>query len=700
MRSLPFAVIALVTVPFASAQVQPAGPEFQVNTYTTDVQNNPHLASDAAFNFVATWTSHRQDGSGPGVFARRYDATGAPRGAEFLVNTYTTGYQEFRPAVASDAAGNFTIVWGSVDDPQTPDFEVKGQRFDASGNRVGGEFLVNTTNRGNDYQPSIASDAAGNVIVVWHTYSTTPGVYGRRYDATGAPLGPDFQLDSSHTGYAGLPEVASDAAGGFLVAWNNSGLSGGYGDGVFVRTYEGAQGTGTELQANSCPTHGLRFRPGVAALGGGRYVVAWPRANGPTFMNIEAQVFGPRGTPVGREIAVGTGPNLQWPVVVSDGPDRFAVLWQGATGGSVGRGFNADGVPITAPFPIAALGTTPSGAARQAAGSFVTAWTGNDADSAGVFARRFGGLGTVLEPRDLALDASGNGVFESGETVPVVPGWKNPTAAPIATTGTLTSFTGPPGAAYTVVDGTAQYAIAAGQRGDCAATGDCYSLAVNGSTRPAQHWDVEVSEALGTGVTRSWSLHLGDSFTDVPRTRGFYPFVETLVHRGVTGGCAADRYCPDAPIARQEMAVFLRVAREGAACPPSPCVAGTETFTDVPASSAYCAWIEELARFGVATGCAPGLYCPLAPVTREQMAVFALAAREGPGYVPPACVPGSETFNDVPASSGYCRWIEELARRNVVTGCGGGRYCPADPVTRGDMSVFVSVTFGLSLYGP
>jgi hypothetical protein len=57
-------------------------------------------------------------------------------------------------------------------------------------------------------------------------------------------------------------------------------------------------------------------------------------------------------------------------------------------------------------------------------------------------------------------------------------------------------------------------------------------------------------------------------------------------------------------------------------------------------------------------------------------------------------------FNDVPASSPFCPWIEELARRGVVSGCGGGNYCPAAPVTREQMAVFISATFGLQLYGP
>ena len=80
------------------------------------------------------------------------------------------------------------------------------------------------------------------------------------------------------------------------------------------------------------------------------------------------------------------------------------------------------------------------------------------------------------------------------------------------------------------------------------------------------------------------------------------------------------------------------------------------------------------------------------------MAVFVLRTLD-PTLNPPACVAGSEMFADVPASSGFCRWIEELARRGVVTGCGGGNYCPTADVSREQMGVFLAVTFGLTLYG-
>jgi hypothetical protein len=217
--------------------------------------------------------------------------------------------------------------------------------------------------------------------------------------------------------------------------------------------------------------------------------------------------------------------------------------------------------------------------------------------------------------------------------------------------------------------------------------------------RPATHWDSEVTETVTpSSTTKDWTLHIGSSFTDVPTSNLFYRFVETILHKQVTGGCTATAYCPTASTTREQMAVFVLVSKELPGYTPPPCVAGSEQFSDVPASSPFCRWIEELANRGVVTGCGAGAYCPTASATREQMAVFVLRTLDGT-LNPPACVAGSEQFADVPASSPFCRWIEELANRGVVTGCGGGNYCPTADVSREQMSVFLAVTFGLTLYG-
>jgi CSLREA domain-containing protein len=295
-----------------------------------------------------------------------------------------------------------------------------------------------------------------------------------------------------------------------------------------------------------------------------------------------------------------------------------------------------------------------------------------------------------------------NRVLEPGESVLVEPRYRNTTAAAIAFSGTA-SLTGTPPASYSLPDASASYGtVAAGQLTDCfGATGDCYRANVTGP-RPQAHWDATLVETItGAGdPPRYWPVHIGETFSDVPRADTFYRFVEALVHNGVTAGCSGSTYCPSAPTSRQQLAVFVLVAREGVGYAPPACDPAAPRFADVPASNPFCRWIEELARRGVVSGCGANAYCPLTNVPRNQMAVFVLATREAPGYTPPACVAGAEVFTDVPASSPFCRWIEELARRGVVGGCSAGTYCPGAPVSRGEMSVFIVATFGLLLYGP
>jgi len=288
-----------------------------------------------------------------------------------------------------------------------------------------------------------------------------------------------------------------------------------------------------------------------------------------------------------------------------------------------------------------------------------------------------------------------NGVLEPGETVLVKPTWRNEILNVATFAGIGMTPTGPPGAFYGMPKNTSQYSnIASGTTADCGS--NCYLFSVsNPATRPALHWDATFTEILDANmIPKTWTLHVGQTFTDVSLSSPFYKFIETLVHKNVTAGCGGTSYCPGNTTSRQQLAVFVLASKGGV----SPPACGTPMFGDVPASSPFCKWIEELARRGVVTGCGGGNYCPGTDVTRAQMAVFALATLEGSGYAPPAC--GAPMFGDVPPSSPFCKWIEELARRGVVSGCGGGNYCPGAPVTRAQMSVFLTGTFGLSLYGP
>ncbi len=308
-------------------------------------------------------------------------------------------------------------------------------------------------------------------------------------------------------------------------------------------------------------------------------------------------------------------------------------------------------------------------------------------------------------PEPMAVDArsvagtssNANGVLESGETVQVDPSWKNTLVTPQALTGAASNLTGPGGPTYTIDDATADYGtVAAQSSADCdGATGDCYRMTVSGA-RPAAHWDATFTEVSSSNVTpKNWTLHVGESFPDVPTSDQFYGFVENLFHNGVTGGCAGGNYCPTSSVTRAQMAVFLMKSKLGAAAVP-PAATGA-VFADVPASNPFAPWIEQLAGFRITGGCGGGSYCPNSPVTRAQMAAFLLKAEHGSAYTPPAC---TGVFGDVVCPSIFADWIEQLAIEGITGGCGGGNYCPDNPNTRGQMAAFLVKTFGLQLYGP
>ncbi len=302
--------------------------------------------------------------------------------------------------------------------------------------------------------------------------------------------------------------------------------------------------------------------------------------------------------------------------------------------------------------------------------------------------------------------SNANGVIEPGETFTINPGWFNGGPSPVGLLGIFSNFDGPAGATYTINDGTADYGVIdPGATNDCqTATGDCAVLSIdNPNPRPATHWDTTIEEApqlsVGTGAavgTRTWVLHVGESFLDVPTSLNFYSFIETIFHKGITGGCGAgDTYCPANNVTRAQMAVFLLKAEHGSSYLPPPC---TGIFGDVPCPSLFADWIEQLSAEGITAGCAGGAnYCPSDPVLRQQMAVFLLKTLLGSGYVPPTC---AGVFGDVTCPSTFANWIEDLAARQITGGCGSGNYCPTNPNTRGQMAVFLTKTFGLTLYGP
>jgi hypothetical protein len=128
------------------------------------------------------WTSDGQDGDGLGVYGQRFLANGNRLNGEFRVNT-RTALDQYQPAVAGFDSGGFAVVWTS--EGQDGDgLGVYGQLFGPDGVKVDAEFRANTTISKNQWQPAVTTLSTGALVAVW-TWSGTDGslqgIYGQRF---------------------------------------------------------------------------------------------------------------------------------------------------------------------------------------------------------------------------------------------------------------------------------------------------------------------------------------------------------------------------------------------------------------------------------------------------------------------------------------------------------------------------------------
>ena len=199
-----------------------------------------------------------------------------------------------------------------------------------------------------------------------------------------------------------------------------------------------------------------------------------------------------------------------------------------------------------------------------------------------------------------------------------------------------------------------------------------------------------IEEADAGGNTVFLAAGLLHTFVDARPGDFAFTFIETLAASGITAGCGGNNYCPGDTVTRAQMAIFLERGINGGAYIPPP--ATGNVFLDVQASDFAASFIEQLFLDGITGGCGGNNYCRNDPVTRAQMAIFLLRAKHGSGFVPP---PANGIFTDVPLGSFAVAWIEQLAAEGITSGCGGGNYCPGNPVTRAQMAVFLVRAFVL-----
>jgi len=318
--------------------------EFQVNTWTTNTQGVRSITSLSNGGFVVVWRSYEQDGSDEGVYGQRFDANGNKVGSEFQVNTWTTDWQE-NPSITSLSNGGFVVVWHSYGQDGSDD-GVYGQRFDSSGNKVGSEFQVNTWTTDDQRSPSVTSLSNSGFVVVWESVGqdgSREGVYGQRFDSNGNKVGSEFQVNTWTTDIQFQPSITSLPNRGFVVVWDSY-TQDGDDHGVYGQRFDSSGNkVGSEFQVNTWTTYG-QGNPSITSLPNGGFVVVWHsyRQDGPSW-GVYGQRFDSDGNKVGSEFRVNTWTtDRQWyPSITSLPNGGFAVVWESF--GQDGSGYGVYG---------------------------------------------------------------------------------------------------------------------------------------------------------------------------------------------------------------------------------------------------------------------------------------------------------------------------------------------------------------------
>lgn len=203
----------------------PIGNIFQVNTTSAEGVWQTSIAIADNGNFVITWhtwnSTYYYD-----IYAKLFDFNGNPLTSEILVNDDAlSSIDQWKPAVAMVSNGQFIIVWSDDRNYNTYGSDIYGQRFSASGLKLGSNFRINNdiTNSSQD-NPTIGADKNGNFVVTWMDYRNgVPDIYHQRFDINGTRLSlEDIKVnDLPLYSYSGKPSISVDRDGSYIIVWDD-----------------------------------------------------------------------------------------------------------------------------------------------------------------------------------------------------------------------------------------------------------------------------------------------------------------------------------------------------------------------------------------------------------------------------------------------------------------------------------------------
>jgi len=326
---------ARVSAQLFAADGTPVGSEFGVGSPDDAWQVGPSVAADQNGGFVISWVTH-QSGTGDKVWAQIYNAAGAAVGAEIEVATRAPSVATAaRAQIAVTADGGFVVTYDAITEYQTG--EVYARMYNASGVAAGASFQVNSFTSDTQWDPKIAALDGGGFLVTWQSIlQNEGGIYGQRYDAAGTAVGGEFRANTGTPSNEFGGEATKLVGGGFVITWTSYAPNGG---GIYAQIYAA---NGSTVGGPQLLDSGYNGGAGnnaaqavVTALPDGGFVAGWhaytnePNTYGEIFVREYNADGSPRGAAVQANISIPGYVDVREPqsIIVAENGDVM-IFWQ------------------------------------------------------------------------------------------------------------------------------------------------------------------------------------------------------------------------------------------------------------------------------------------------------------------------------------------------------------------------------------
>jgi len=317
---------------FFSASGAKIGTEILVNTEHRSSQTGQKTVVLAEGTFVVTWedwsSSCNYDpdgtlescGGGPQIKAQLFNSAGGKIGTELLV----AGEYNYSPQITALIDGGFVVAW--LDNHYSVQ-DVYVQVFNAAGVAVGSHTLVNTAGKGatfsTQFEQQVVGLSNGGFVVTWTDKNGDDSSYGVKaqvFDAAGDKISTEILVNTYTTSYQQHPQLVALTNGGFVVAWDNWGS-----EDVNAQIFDDSGGrVGSEILVNTA-TGNHQLYAQVAALDCGGFAVSWW-----DYLEYapKTQVFDALGSKIGSEVLANTTPAVSGacPITALD-DGTFVVNW-------------------------------------------------------------------------------------------------------------------------------------------------------------------------------------------------------------------------------------------------------------------------------------------------------------------------------------------------------------------------------------